>query len=73
MAEPNWFNCCKGRGNCPHAAVDEYIHIKDDHGGKVKLTPEEYLLVVRRVKELLLEKLDPKNPGKLLALFKKHP
>lgn len=42
MTELPWKNsCCRKRG-CPEVATDDdYIYIRDDYGGQVKLTPDE--------------------------------
>jgi hypothetical protein len=43
MSELTWKSICCRKGGCPEVAVDEkgLIYIKDDHGGQVKLTPDE--------------------------------
>jgi len=66
-----WINCCKGRGNCPEVAIDSHIHIKDDHGGEIKLTAEEYLLVSRAVREQLNRLVENNDNNQLLEIFAK--
>lgn len=55
MENLTWKSCCRKR-NCPEYAFDgEFIHIRDDFGGQIKLTPDQF----SDIESELVYELDP--------------
>lgn len=45
-----WTACCRGKG-CPQVTIDsDFIYIKDDHGGQIKITASEFSSVTKAVR-----------------------
>ena len=60
----NWQNCCRGRKSCPHiAVVGNVVHIRDDHGGEIKLTLDEFQSVQWKLTEVISARLPVRTPG----------
>lgn len=77
--DEKWITCCRGKG-CPQIAVDSnFIYIKDDHGGQIKITASEYASISKQIRTeiaLLLSKAladkQPQSRDALRSLFNKE-
>jgi hypothetical protein len=60
-----WQKCCRGRrSECPEIAIDgQYIHIKDDFGGMIVLTLDQFQDVRWKIEESVSRRLNVAKPG----------
>ena len=58
MTAKDWTACCRGKG-CPQVTIDsDFIYIKDDHGGQIKITTSEFSSVSKTIRVMMTNLLE---------------
>lgn len=61
----SWHTCCRGRrSSCPQIAVEgKTVLIRDDFGGQIQLTLDQFQDVEWKLKEIVSQRIPYRRPG----------